>query len=213
MAERDGWPDDPNVPTPTQRKSGSGCGKVFLIVGGIGLVIMLLCCGIGGFFAWKLQPKIINNPVEVTELGKQILDVKIPDGFQPQNGIDMDNFAMTMRMATFTQKEGKGTLMLGELRMKIGDPNQKVDFQQHRGPGGNQNPNLRTVKTETREFEVRGGTIPFRFSEAVDQNTQKQFRVVDGSLDSPGGATFIELTIEADAFDEDAVVEMIESIH
>ena len=47
----------------------------------------------------------------------------------------MDNFAMTMRMATFAHKEGKGTLMLGELKMKIGDPNQKVDFQQHRGPG------------------------------------------------------------------------------
>ncbi len=212
MAERDGWPDDPNVQAPTNRKSSSGCGKVLLIVGGLGLTVMLLCCGIGGWFAWTLQPKFINNPVEVTDMGKQILDVKIPEGFQPDTAVNMDNFVMTMRMANFKHTEGKGMLLLGDIRMKIGDPNQKVDFQQNRQMNGKKTLNMRTIKTETREFDVRGKKVPFRFSEAVDQDSNKEFRVVEGNLDIPGGGVFIELAIEADAYDEDAVIEMIESI-
>lgn len=207
MDEQDAWPENPSAPPP--QKVSKGCGKVALIVGGLALVTLMVCCGVGGWMLWSFWPRITTNPAEVQQIAKQILDIKIPADFQPATAMSMErNFAMTMRVASFQHKERKGTLVLGSFQMKVGTPDQKPNFTQQM----DQKLELQMGETKVREFQIRGQKVPFRFTEAVEQSTKKPFRVVEGNLDAPGGGTFLKLIVEEDAYDEDAVTEMIESI-
>lgn len=209
MAERDTWPEDPNTQPTKGKSSGGGCGKVVLIIGGVGLVIMLLCCGVGGYMMYSFMPKISTTPAEVTEMTKKILEIKIPDDFVPETGMTMDNFAMTMRIATYKHKEDKGSLILGNLTIKMANAGgQKPDIAEKMNEGMK----LQVGDTTVREFEVKGKKVPFRFSEATDQEKNRKVRMVEGDIDMPGGATFIKYVIDEELYDEDAVVEMIESI-
>ena len=214
MANQENWPDDPNVERPAvKQKSSGGCWSVVLIVGGLGLFVMLLCCGIGGWMVYSLMPKLTSNPAEVAEIGKQVIDLQIPDDFQADTAMTIDNFAMTMRMANFRQKDNKGTLLLGDFQLKFGNPDQKLDIQQKRDQNNSKDGlKLEMGDSQVREFEVRGKQVPFRFSDAVDQDTKTKFRVVEGDLEGPKGGAFIKLIIESEAYDDDAVVKMIESI-
>ncbi len=209
MANQGTWPDDPNVQQPSvKQKSSGGCWSVVLIVGGLGLIVMLLCCGAGGWVAWSLFPKMTNNAAEVAEIGKQVLDIQIPDDFQADTALTIDNFFMKMRMVNFRQNQDKGTLLLGDFQLKLGNPNVK----QHREQNSMDDRKLQMGDTKVREFQVRGKQVPFRFSDAVDQDSKMKFRVVEGDLQAPNGGVFIKLIIEADKYDEDAAVKMIESI-
>ncbi|MBS0205182.1 MAG: hypothetical protein JSS49_19945 [Planctomycetes bacterium] len=198
--------DASTADTSTPPKKSGGCGKTLLIVGGIGLFTMLLCCGVGGWFAWSVMPKVATNPAEVTAISKEILEMDIPKEFRPESAISMNNFAMTMKMATY--KYNAGNLTIGTFRMKVGDQRQKPDFQQ----STNQAMNLQMGNTVVHELTVRGEKVPFRFSEAVDTDSKKDYHVVEGELTSAGTTTFLKLVLEEGDFNENEVVKMIESI-
>ncbi len=218
MSDRDQWPDNPNEvsqqPSPAQgQKSGGGCLKAALIVGGIGLFGMVLCCGGLFIFGRQFIPKIVTTPAEVAVVGQEIMKIDIPDDFQGQMGMSMDNFAMTMKMATFQHKQQKGTLTIGAMQVKIGNPkDHQAVFNQQKAQqaGGQEGLTIRT--TVDREITVRGKPTTFKFSEADQAGTGKKFRVVSSEFEAVGGMLMFQLTLEEDSYDEDAVVKMIESI-
>lgn len=168
---------------------------------------MVLCCGAGAWFATSFMPKIATNPAEVTEIGKQILDLDIPKEFQPETAISMDNFAMIMKMANYKHQDNAGNLIIGNAQIKMGDPRQQPDFQK-----SGQTRALQMGDTVVRELIVRGDKVPFRFSEAVETNSKKDFHVVEGELRSGGVTTFLKLELEAGVYNEEEVIEMIQSI-
>ena len=208
MADHDTWPEDPNVTAPKAKSSG-GCGKTILVIGGIGFVVMVLCCGVVGFVGYSLMPKMVTAPAEVSELAKQVVDMKIPDSFQPESGMSMQNFAFSMHIVTYKHQDAKGMLMLGDFELKTANANQKPDIAEKMNEGIH----LKVGNAEVREFDIRGKKVPFRFADATEKDTDKAFRLVDGSIETPKGEIFIKLVVEPDAYDEDQVVEMIESIH
>ncbi|MDB5343291.1 MAG: hypothetical protein JWP89_1668 [Schlesneria sp.] len=210
MTGKDTWPEDPNTQSPTPAKKSSGCGKVILIVGGLMFLLMLVCGGGIGFFAYSFWPKIATQPAEVAAISKEILDLDIPEGFVPENAISMNNFMMTMRMATYRHPDGKGDLMLGNFQVKVGKPDQsqKPDFS----GSDNKSKKLTIGETEIKEFPVRGKQVPFRFSDAVDEESNEKYRVVEAEFGDAGVTTFLKLSVPEDSYDEEAVVKMIESI-
>ena len=213
MADRDAWPDDPNVQpaTPPRAKKSGGCGKVVLIGCGLGLGTMLLCCGGGGWMLWSFMPKVEDNPAAIQQMAGQILDVQIPEGFQGEVGFTSDNFLWNMRMVAFHRKDGKAKLILGTFEIKFGNAQQLQEFQD-KSDMNQHSRDLRIDKTEVREFQVQGKKIPFRFSEAVNPKTNQQFRVVEGEIPKPGGGSFLKLYMNADEYDDELAVKLIESI-
>jgi hypothetical protein len=218
MSDRDTWPDNPNDifnerPVSGPREGWSGCFKVFLILGGLGFVTILLCCGAVGWFIKQSMPRMAKTPAEVSEVAGQIVKIDIPAGFVGESGMTIDNKLMTMRFAIFKQTQEKGMLMLGGFRVNFGDPAaQKGNFQSRKSQQSGMGEDLVVLKMESRDFTIRGQKVPFRFSEAEERNSKKKFRLVEGELDAPGGGAFIKLMLEEDAYDENAVVKMIESI-
>lgn len=210
MTAQDAWPEDPNIQSSPPAKKGSGCGKVVLIVGGVMFLMLLICGGGIGFFAYSFWPKIATQPAEVTAISKEILDLEIPEGFVPENAISLNNFMMAMRMATYRHPGGKGDLMLGNFLVKVGKPdqNQKPDFT----GSDSKSKKLTVGETEIKEFPVRGKQVPFRFSDAVDDESNEKYRVVEGEFSDGGLTTFLKLSVPEDAYDEEAAIRMIESI-
>lgn len=210
MTGQDAWPEDPNVQSPTPAKKSSGCGKVILIVGGLMFLVLLVCGGGIGFFAYSFWPKIATQPAEVAAISKEILDLDIPEGFVPENAISMNNFMMTMRMAMYRHTDGKGNLVVGNFQMKVGKPNERpdIDFNQKTS----KSLNLKLRNTEVKEFSVRGKDVPFRFSDAINEETNEDYRVVEGEFSDGEVTTFLKLSVPEDSYDEEAAVKMIESI-
>ncbi|MEK6262614.1 MAG: hypothetical protein AABP62_28800 [Planctomycetota bacterium] len=218
MSDRDQWPDNPNdVPRqqsqPQEPKSGGGCLKVALIVGGIGFFGMLVCCGGLFWFGRGLLPKMVTTPAEVAALGQEVMKIDIPADFVGQAGMSMDNFAMTMKFANYQHKEQKGTLMIGSMHVKIGDPkDHQAAFNNQKAQQSVAQEGLKITTTADREFTIRGKPVTFKFSEAEKEGTDKKFRLVSSEFESGGGLMMFQLTLEEEAYDEEAVVKMIESI-
>ena len=218
MSDRDHWPDNPNeVPRqqsqPREQKSGGGCFKIALIVGGIGFLGMLVCCGGLVWFGRGLMPKLVTSPADVAAVGQEVMKIEIPPEFVGQAGMSMDNWVMTMKFATYEHKEQKGTLLIGSMQVKIGNPkDQQAAFKNQTKQQSDGEQGLKITTTVDREFTIRGKPVPFKFSEAEQEGTGKKFRLVSSEIATPGGLLIFQLKLEEEVYDEEAVVKMIESI-
>jgi hypothetical protein len=68
-----------------------------------------------------------------------------------------------------------------------------------------------TNSTKQREVEIHGETAKFTLSTGVDKDG-KEARVVEGSFKGAGGAAFLYFLGDADAFSEEALIEMLDSM-
>jgi hypothetical protein len=213
MSNENPWTDskseDPIVPP---KKPMNGCLLASLIVGGLGMVCLMVCCGAFAWFAYTMRPTITNVEAEVRAASQQILNIHISDDFIPENAVTMDNIVFTNRTAKFRHKEGKGQLLMGAIKLKIGDPNQaKLQSGQMRGPlEVEARNNLDIKKTESREIMINGQKTSVAIGEATDRTTGKAVHTADLDLSLPSGETFILLRMDDDIWDEAAVLKMLE---
>lgn len=218
MSDRDTWPDNPSDPPRRvqqleEKSGGGGCLKFALVVGGLSFVGLLVCCGGLTWFFWGFFPTVATTPADVAAVGQQVMQIDIPEEFVGKAGFTIDNRLIAMRFATFLHKNGKGTLLIGDIQIKVGDlKDQHADFKARSQQQSKDQKKLTIKKTEEREFTIRGKPVTFKFSEADEDGTDKKFRLVTGELEAPGSITILQLTLEEEAYDEDAVVKMIESI-
>lgn len=218
MSNRDEWPDNPNDPQPEsaahyEEKSGGGCLKWVLILGGLGLLSVLVCCGGGVWLMWGSLPKMVGTPAEVAAVSQEIMQIDIPPDYIGEAGMSADNFIFAMRFATYRHKEGKGQLLIGSMQVKLGaSKDQQAEFKNTTRERSDNEKKLTITNTEDREFTIRGKKVPFKFSEATEEGTDKKYRLVEGELEGAGTMAVFQLTLEEDAYDEEAVVKMIESI-
>jgi hypothetical protein len=199
---------------PPQQKSG--CGLKWLVL--LGILFgggALVCCGACGFLGFTFVPKVVQTPADVTALTQEIVDVKVPADFQPVNGMKLDNFAMAIRGATYRQQQGRGHLQFLEVAVKFGDPaaNEAQFKQQFRqSQNGQELKVLKIDQSEVREFPVRGQPVSFRFEEGSDVSSATKYRQVSGEFPGKNGPASLTLQVEEDAWNEEAVVEMLKSM-
>ena len=213
MSDNNSWTDAPSdAPTPPAKKGMSGCMLASLIVGGVGLFSLLICCGVGGWFITKMAPKVSTVPAEVAAVSQSILDLKIPDTFKPSNSVSMDNMAFTMRIAQFAHQEGKGKLVVGMMKIKIGDPNQanaqSVQFRSQ--SEAELTGTLDVKKTESQEITMNGQKVTVMIGEATDRTTGKAVHTAKADISMPSGQTFFLLRLDDEIWDQDAVLKMLE---
>ena len=212
MSDRDQWPDNPNEQS-HEPKSGGGCFKIALIVGGVGFLGMLVCCGGLAWFGWGFVPKMATTPADVAAVGQEVMQIDIPAEFVGQAGMSWDNWVMSMKFATYEYKEQKGSLVIGSMQVKLGDPkDSQAAFKNQTKQQSDDEEDLKITVTVDREFTIRGKPAKFKFSEAEQEGTGKKFRLVSSEIATPGGLLIFQLKLEEDAYDEEAVVKMIESI-
>jgi hypothetical protein len=204
MSAADDWGRPP-------RRMSTGT-KVLLICLAVGGVCLLLCCG-GAFYLVRTRMDIRpNNPVAARATAAEIADFHPPPGFEPRGSIAMNlPFVPGMKAAIYELENGEGVLIIAELATSDagGDAQRemhRVLQEQNRAPR-----RLQTIRSESRVFEIGGREVRFLFSEAQDENG-REYRVVSGSFPGKGGTAQLILNVEADRYEEEAVIKMIESL-
>lgn len=188
-------------PTPP-RGMGTGL-KVILAILAVSGLCMLVCCGAGGFFGWKAYKSIVTEPAQVQAIRESMVGLDVLPGFEPAMGADF----RVMKFAVYADKARNGFLLFMAAQQA-----QMNDLDQHLGEGGPRRKNLRIVKAEAREFEVKGQKVKFNFEDGIDTQTNTKYKQVSGSFPGSAGATALILQMPAENFDEDAFQKMIESI-
>lgn len=199
-----GWADEGGAQRP-KKQGMSTFLKVVIFLGCIAGGGVLLCCG-GG--AWWINSIQTENPQEVIARTKEMVDIEIPDDFQPQKGMNANVFGFKMKLAVYKLKSADGMLML--MSMSAAEANQ--DAQMRNVLQGEVAKNLTINNLKTRKFEVRGEIVDFKFAQSENMDNGDPWRQVTGTFAGKEGTVMLMLQIEEEAYDEDVVIKMIESI-
>ena len=213
MSSKDPWNDSQSEsPTPLKKKGMSGCMLAGLIVGGLGLIGMVVCCGSLALILPKMMPIETKVPAEVAAVGQRILNAEILDEFNPESAVTMDNMIFTFRIVKFKHKEGKGEMTLGSMKLHFGDPKQANDSsRQMRGKFEDEvRGSLDVKKTESHEITINHQKVSVAIAEATDRITGKEVHTASADFDRPSGQTFLLLRLDDDAWDQEAVLKMLE---
>lgn len=196
------------------RKSGS---SVLIWVLGIGAVCLVVCCG-GGIFAVMRFKDVVSNmatndPAEIRKQTAEMIDISIPDKFRPMQGMNMVAIRMLMYQTDATASGGMGMLMLMEMPMQQMGVNAEEQEKELRKAAQQQNnQGFAESKSETREIEIRGEKVPFQFSEGTPSGQDKPTHRVSGVVRGKRGPVMIQFTLPDDQYDEDEVIQTLESI-
>ncbi|REJ90739.1 MAG: hypothetical protein DWQ34_16695 [Planctomycetota bacterium] len=196
-----------------REKSGMATStKVILAVVGIGGVALLVCCGVAIWF-FSQSFDVIENPDDVQAMADSIATIEIPAPYQPYRGMKFD-LGVSMQMALFSRNGGnqQGAVVLMQMAApgQQNDEQMKAQFRQQMQQSG-QNQEINVESSETRTFVIDGEECDFEFVSGTDQSGN-QVRQVTGVFPGRGGAAFLMVLEQEDNWDEDAVVQMIESI-
>lgn len=199
---------------PPPKAGMSGGMKAFLILVAILGTCCVLCCGIVGFFAYQMFPKVSQNPAEINAARDDIAKIDLPAGFQPEHMVKMDNFFMTMTAVEYRDPAIDGHFSLGEMQVKVGEPAQREQAmrQQLDRQGIGAPKNLRNAKSETKSIEIKGQECSFTFKRGEDAVSKKKMCQVQGVFEGKHGPVWIFLEMDQKAFKEDAVIKMLEGI-
>ncbi|WP_010583058.1 hypothetical protein [Schlesneria paludicola] len=215
MSERDSWndPQSPSeVPVPPKKKGMSGCMLASLIVGGISFVGLLACCGLGGWFFSMVMPTITTEQAQVTAVAKKILNAEMLPDFTPQQAMTIDNMFFSMHIAEFKHKEGKGELMMGNVKVKIGDAAQaNMQSTQFRGKFEDKMRETIDIKSsENHEVTMNGKKVNVVIGEGTYRATGKAVHTVTTDLEEGTSLTFLRLQMDDEIWNQDAVLKMLE---
>ena len=215
MSTQGDWPPDPErdqwEERPARRPGMSTGAKVLIVLLSIAGLAVLLCCGVG-LWVWSTGTfEVVETPEAAAETTQEIVSIEIPETFQPKQSMNMGLLGYGFEMAIYETEGGEAGLVIGEMRgLPAGNAQPEMQMrqalQQQDGQG-----ELKVNRTETREFEIRGQDVRFEFAEAVD-DAGKEFRIVSGGFPTEDGQGFLLLQVPVEEYNEEVVVEMIESI-
>ena len=219
MSTQGDWPPDPDDRSHQRdpweerapRRPGMSTGaKVLIVLLSLAGVVVLLCCGVGLYIASSFQ--LDENPAAVAGKTGEIVQIEIPEVFVPRGTVSANLIVFSIDGVVYeTEGDPQGTLMLGEFKglgMDNADVRTEIRRAMRRPDGGDE---LKITRSETREFEVRGERVDFTFAEATD-NAGNEYRLVMGSFPTDDGQGILSVEMPAEIYDEEAIVEMIESI-
>ena len=197
------------------QNDSKGCaGMALWIVLGIAALSLLLCCA-GGFFLYsKFDFEVSEDPEAAVALTEEVVEIDIPAGFEPEGLVRMDMFVMALDLAIYEYAEAHGMLLVGEIDIVGSDyEDAREEMRESIEQSDVNEEDMRIVSTETREFEIRGETARFEFTEAESTETGEPFRQVIGAFPGKNRSfAMVWYQLHEDYYDEAAAIRMIESI-
>lgn len=212
---RDNFDDDLDFenPTPPRRKQGMSTGLkivIGLLIGGG--IMCLICCGVF-FYMMNNAFDISQEPADVIATTNEITTITIPeDQFPPAMSMKMNMGVMSMKMAMYGEQHGGGTaLMLMEVQA-VGAGAAEMQAEMDKSMSNQSFGNDLTVESsETKQIMIKGVEESFLFSKANNKQGQA-FREITGSFPSKGGTAMIVIQVPDEEYDEEKIIQMLQSI-
>jgi hypothetical protein len=221
--------DDFNDAPP--KKGMSSTSKVLIILGSIGGLCLLACCG-GGVFLFYKAKDIVSfsvDPVVVKKTADEIILIDVPSEFTPTTSMKF-SMGMSMRMAMFAKAAAPGAqpqsmIMLMEMNQpgmaaqggRAGAKQQRDQMlqairQQQAQQGGHIETEIDQKAAKTRKFKINGEPVEFEFVQGTRPNNGGGVHQVAAVFQGKGGVVMLMMMIDEKDYDEEAVVTMIKSI-
>lgn len=221
-------PNEPAQPYgayPPQEKSGSGRIWLFLGLGCGGL--LLLCCGgfalFGYFAAQTVANSTSDDPAVARERATEIAEVAIPADFEPKFSIDMaipfqgeKLFTIVAYTSPSQDANSPNLIVLGQFGTQFpANTRDEMMDQLHnsiRQELAHEDVEIDQSTSHAREFEINGEPAEFIFEEGKGRQSKQAFRTVMGQFRGKSGMAVLYVRVEADKYDEEALVKIVESI-
>jgi len=193
-------------------KQGMGClPKVLIGLAVGGAVCLALCCGLGWYFTSQAM-KTTEEPAEIEEIRRGIVNIDLPEDMPPSFGGEFNFGMFQMEMAGYGEQQGKFLMLMQMQVAGLSEEEMKQQFRQQAAQ--QQNESVRITNSETRTLTIDGQPEEFVFAEGMMQTDEGEtpIRQVTGTFPSREGHGFLMLIVPEEEWNEDEVVEMIESI-
>ncbi|HYW81046.1 MAG TPA: hypothetical protein VE890_15805 [Thermoguttaceae bacterium] len=205
---------------PPHRQGMSAAQKILLILGVLcGGMMVICCCGLGYMFYYA-KGMVSEDPTVIASTSAEITEIDVPAEMEPQMAMNIKvpiTGQEVMKAAVYVDPNNQGTLILGGVGQGI-DQKNHADMQQQftqalRQQGvksGDQNIELEEIRTIERT--IRGQPATFVINRGTDPESDKELFQVNGTFQGKSGPAIFLLIVDPEAYDEDRVVEIIESI-
>lgn len=214
MSIQEDWPNDH-----TPRRGMSTTAKVLLVLAGMCALCFIAVCGVVVFFVFQFKGMVDNasstDPAIVRQVTAEIADINIPETFEPKQSMKMEILKSGMTMVMYQDKtSAEGNLMLMEFSSSFGgDPaKQQAEMEKAFQQQGIQNPGIKMEEVKLHDIEIRSKTSQFQFIKGTTNEGETAIRRVSGQFSGKRGIAILMLTIPEDQYDEQAIVEMLQTI-
>jgi hypothetical protein len=202
------------------RKKGPSCGCIVLIVLAIlGGLFALVCCGglagVGFFFGSAMS----EDPEVIAEVSDRLARMDVPEGLQPQVSFDMNvpfSDEPMMTWVVYADQSTQSALIVGSFGGPMAGQNQEDVWEEIQSSMEQQGAvqheqDVRDWETVQKEITVRGEPVPYQFATGKDDSGNPRIQVT-GVFQGRQGPTMVSFSGDAEKYDEETIVKMIESI-
>ena len=206
------------TPPPARRGMGTGA-KVMLTLGIVFGVVLLLCCGGVGYFAYYIRKSITTDPAAVREITAKIVTIDLPQQFTPVMAFDdfsIPGTGVSFSLAVYAENPAGNTIMLAAIKGKDIEhtPQDQLERQLKQStanqPGGAKQ--MTVEESHQRKINVRGKPVSFTISTGKEVQSGKPWLQASGMFQSDSGMTMFLFSGDASKYSEDQVARIIESI-
>ena len=203
-------------------KKGLSCGCMVLIACGIvGALAVLVCCGGFMYAGYYFNDAVSDDPAVVAEVAKGLAQLDVPEDLEPAFSFNITNPLTgdpVMVWAVYVDETAESMLVLGALGESL-DPSgqgQEAFWDQMENSlqqqGVQQELNVNEWERSDKEIVVRGQPTTFHFATGEDEEQEKQYLEVTGSFEGENGQVMVMFVGDAEKYDEETVVGMLESV-
>jgi len=204
---------------PPQEKKGMSTRAKVLIWLGVGFGgLCLLCCGGLVWIGYHFANSVSQDPAEIATVTEEMAGIDVPDGLDPKMSMDMKvpiSGQRIMAWVVYVDEESQSMLMLCGMGPDAGtqDPEQmqKQFKQSMQQQGMQQQQDMVTAQSETRELTVRGEPASFTFTTGVTESGVPRIRV-NGVFQGKTGLVILMVDADSEKYPEEQIVQMIEGI-
>jgi hypothetical protein len=208
---RDAFRDDLFQPEPPPRRPLSTGTKVLLTLGVAFGVLMLLCCGVAGWFGYQVHRGVSPDPQEIARIrGEIVREIKLPEEFKPRLGMDLPFFGVKASLYIADRQAGGGEMLM-LMSVPPGLDPREIQFQVEQAMGQDRQ-HFDMQPPETKRVRIEGEDVEFQFARGKDRQTGAEVRQVLGVLAGPEGTIMVLMVVGEEDWDESRVLEILESI-
>ena len=193
------------------RKSGCGMKFFLILLAAIGGLTILCCCGIG-ISLYSITPELEENPALVKQNLAKMLEIDLPEGYEAKKSFRMNLFSLISMEGVYIENPDSGLILLMEFSGSLAENKELQDSFKKELDGSSSSDELNIEEKKTREITIDGKAIPFVFIKGTEKETNRAVRQVQAILPGEKGPILFVMNVGEDAWDEEQVLKMLESI-
>lgn len=191
---------------------------MFAVIG-VGFAVVCVVACAGGYFMWqKVKNAVTDDPAKVQEISESVVDLDVPEGFEPQFGMDLKVAGQGMTMAVYVEKKSQGSMWVMSISTPY-DPatanveNVKRDMEnQQQQQQGQKQKVIELEEQEEIEKDVNGRLGKFLVGRGKDEAGVDHIQVLGIFESKSKEMGMLNLVIPEEQMDMEAGRKLVESV-